>query len=94
MLHGRSSLSRLPEAELKSQAEHTHNSTYSNRDAELHTFKKSAKNIHHGRAPVTVAVSWIIQGHSVGKGTDAVGIWSIHRLLINVMDSYVSCRFC
>lgn len=43
---------------------------------------------------VTVAMSWIIQGLSDGKGTDAVGICSIYRLFINVMNLYIFCRFC
>jgi len=43
---------------------------------------------------VTVAISWIIQGLSDGKGTDAVGICSIHRLFISAMNLCVSCRFC
>lgn len=43
-------------------------------------------------APVTVGISWIIQSLSDGERTDAVGICSTHRLFINVMNLYISCR--
>lgn len=43
---------------------------------------------------MAAAMSFIIQGLSDGKGTDAVGILSTDRLFISVMDLYISYRFC
>lgn len=44
--------------------------------------------------PVAAAMSFITQGLSDGEETDAVGIFSIDRLFISVMNSYISYRFC
>lgn len=85
MLGGDSSSSPLSTAGLKSQAEHADDSS-STRQSGLASYLEEIRlKIFIVGAPVTVAISWLIQGLSDGKGTDAVGICSIHRLFINVL---------